>query len=86
MTVRPVRADEAARLREIRLACLSADPDAFTSPYAAEVAKPQEWWTRWAAHSAAGQEQRTFVVTDGDDRWPRPPASRSATSAPTSSL
>lgn len=69
MRLRAVREDEAERLREIRLACLATDPAAFTSAYAAEVAKPEEWWTRWAALSAAGSEQRTFVVTDHEDRW-----------------
>jgi ribosomal protein S18 acetylase RimI-like enzyme len=69
MRLRPVREDEAARLREIRLACLAADPDAFTSTYAEAEASPDEWWTRWATRSAAGVEQATFVVTDDDDGW-----------------
>ncbi len=69
MRLRPVRQDEAARLREIRLACLAADPDAFTSTHASEAARPAEWWTRWATRSAEGVDQATFVVTDDDDRW-----------------
>jgi ribosomal protein S18 acetylase RimI-like enzyme len=69
MRLRAVRDDEAERLREIRLACLATDPAAFTSAHAAEVAKPEEWWTRWATLSAAGSEQRTFVVTDAEDGW-----------------
>ena len=69
MKLRPVRAHEGPRLRELRLACLAADPAAFTSNYADEAARPDEWWTRWAALSAAGIEQRTFVVVDEDDGW-----------------
>jgi ribosomal protein S18 acetylase RimI-like enzyme len=69
MKLRPVRAHEGRRLRELRLACLAADPAAFTSNYADEAARPDEWWTRWAALSAAGIEQRTFVVVDEDDGW-----------------
>ncbi len=69
MRLRAVREDEAARLREIRLACLVADPHAFTSTHVSEAARPDTWWTRWATRSAAGVEQATFVVTDHDDSW-----------------
>ena len=69
MRLRAVREDEAARLREIRLACLADDPEAFTSTHADEEARPDGWWTRWATRSAAGDEQTTFVVTDDDDGW-----------------
>jgi ribosomal protein S18 acetylase RimI-like enzyme len=68
MRLRPVRDDEAPRLRELRLACLTADPAAFTSTYEQESRRPDEWWTGWAARSSAGVDQCTFVVTD-DDRW-----------------
>jgi GNAT superfamily N-acetyltransferase len=69
MRLRPVRAHEGLRLRELRLACLAADPAAFTSSHAHEAARPDEHWTRWAELSAAGAEQCTFVVTDDEDRW-----------------
>jgi len=69
MRLRAVREDEAARLRDVRLAALAADPAAFTSSYELESSRPDESWTRWAALSAAGIEQRTFVVTDDEDRW-----------------
>lgn len=68
-TVRHVRAGEADRLREIRLASLKADPDAFSSTYEREAAYPESWWTSRAALSDAGDEQRTFLVVDRDDRW-----------------
>jgi ribosomal protein S18 acetylase RimI-like enzyme len=69
MRLRPVSDDEAPRLRELRLACLTADPAAFTSTYEQESRRADEWWTGWAARSSAGVDQRTFVVTDDDDRW-----------------
>lgn len=69
MRLRLVREDEADRLREIRLACLAADPDAFTSTRADEEARPEGWWTRWATRSATGVDQATFVVTDDRDGW-----------------
>ena len=68
MRLRPVREDEALRLREIRLACLAADPDAFTSARGDDEARPDGWWTRWATRSAAGVEQTTFVETGGTPR------------------
>jgi ribosomal protein S18 acetylase RimI-like enzyme len=69
LKVRAARADEGHRLRALRLASLAADPAAFTSTHAEEAARPTDWWTRWAALSEAGVEQRTFVVADDDDRW-----------------
>lgn len=69
MKLRAVRDDEATRLRDVRLAALAADPAAFTSTYEQESTRPDAWWTRWAGLSAAGVEQRTFVLTDDDDRW-----------------
>ena len=62
MRVRAARADEGPRLRELRLASLAADPAAFTSTHGDEAARPAEWWTRWAALSEAGVEQRTFAA------------------------
>jgi RimJ/RimL family protein N-acetyltransferase len=67
--VRHVLAAEQARLREIRLASLVANPDAFGSTYARDLAHPQEWWDRWAARSQEGRSERTFVLVDDDDRW-----------------
>jgi GNAT superfamily N-acetyltransferase len=67
--VRHVLAGEADRLRELRLASLKADPHAFAVTYGADLAKPASWWEQGAARSDEGGEQRTFVVTDDDDRW-----------------
>ena len=64
-----VLAGEWDRLRELRLASLAADPDAFGSTYAREADQPAAWWEGWAARSGAGTTQRTFVVVGDDDRW-----------------
>jgi GNAT superfamily N-acetyltransferase len=69
MKVRHVTATEAGRLRDLRLASLAADPDAFAVTYESDHAKPMSWWERGAALSDAGREQRTFVATDDADRW-----------------
>ncbi len=69
MNVRHVLASETAALREIRLAALRSDPDAFGSTYDRDAARPAEWWDEWARESGAGDEQRTFVVVDDEDRW-----------------
>jgi GNAT superfamily N-acetyltransferase len=57
--IRRVRADEAARLRELRLRALAADPDAFGSTYERDAARPGEFWTRMA--------ERTFIYEDGGE-------------------
>jgi ribosomal protein S18 acetylase RimI-like enzyme len=70
LTVRHVRAGEQERLKAIRLAALTTDPDAFGSTRERDAARPQAWWDVWAAASADGSTQRTFVVTaTTDDRW-----------------
>ncbi len=45
---RLVPGDE-ARLRELRLTALQADPDAFYRTYAEEVDQPAEFWSAWIA-------------------------------------
>jgi len=60
---------EQARLRELRLASLAADPEAFGSTYAGDAAQPSQWWERWATQSEEGTKQRTYLLVDDDDRW-----------------
>lgn len=62
-------AAESARLRELRLAALLADPDAFGATYERDAAASEEWWQDWAAQSESGERQRTFVLADEHDRW-----------------
>ena len=69
LCVRHVLREETARLRELRLASLAADPEAFGGTYERDAARPAAWWERWSAESDAGSEQRTFVLADGDERW-----------------
>jgi RimJ/RimL family protein N-acetyltransferase len=69
LRVRHVLAGEHARLRELRLASLASDPEAFGSTYARDSAQPAVWWERWAVQSADGTTQRTFVLVDDQDRW-----------------
>ena len=64
-----MRADEADRLRAIRLASLRADPQAFGATYESDAARPPSWWEQGAQRSDEGREQRTFVVVDDEDRW-----------------
>ena len=69
MQVRQVRRGDEALLRELRLASLAADPQAFGSTYARHATRPPEWSERWAADSEAGTSQRTFVLVGEDGRW-----------------
>jgi RimJ/RimL family protein N-acetyltransferase len=69
LRVRHVLAGEQDRLREIRLASLAANPEAFGSTYARDAAQAPEWWKRWAVRSAEGTTQRTFVLVDDEDVW-----------------
>jgi RimJ/RimL family protein N-acetyltransferase len=69
LSVRHVRTGEHDRLRQIRIAALEADPDAFGSTLAREVAHPAESWIQRAQRSEAGDTQRTFVLVDADDSW-----------------
>lgn len=67
--VRHVLADEHAALRELRLASLASDPEAFGSTYARDAARPPEFWTGWSARSEEGTTERTFVLTNDEDSW-----------------
>jgi GNAT superfamily N-acetyltransferase len=66
--IRHARRDEAARIKEIRLRALAADPDGFSTTYERDAARPDSWWERLAALSDAGEEQRTFVY-ECDGEW-----------------
>jgi hypothetical protein len=61
--------DESPRLRELRLASLATDPDAFGGTYDRDAARPATWWKRWCAKSDDGSEQRTFVLVDDEGQW-----------------
>lgn len=68
-----VRAEDWARLRELRLAAL-ADPVAvvaFSEPYAKAVAQGESFWRRRAAQGEGGGAAQTFVGRDraADGCW-----------------
>jgi RimJ/RimL family protein N-acetyltransferase len=67
--VRHVVAGDEAALRDLRLASLQSDPEAFGSTYERDAARPREWWADWAARSQSGRTDRTFVVTTNEGRW-----------------
>jgi RimJ/RimL family protein N-acetyltransferase len=69
LTVRHVITADYPELRTIRLASLVADPQAFGSTYAREIARDEEWWEGWAARSEEGARERTFALVDEDDAW-----------------
>jgi RimJ/RimL family protein N-acetyltransferase len=64
-----VRHFEHARLRELRLASLRSDPDAFGSTYARAAGQSPDWWIQWAQRSETGATQRTFVLVSDRERW-----------------
>jgi GNAT superfamily N-acetyltransferase len=68
MRITPVTADDAERLREIRLRALADDPHAFCATLESEVAKPAAWWEEKAARSEAGDSERIFVA-HGENGW-----------------
>lgn len=67
--VRHVLAGQHDQLRQLRLASLAADPEAFGSTYARDAGQPVERWQRWAASSELGTSQRTFVLEADGGRW-----------------
>jgi GNAT superfamily N-acetyltransferase len=66
--VRPVRAGEGPRLRELRLRALRDAPLAFASSLEIEVARPESYWADLAGASAKASEKVVFVAAAGR-RW-----------------
>jgi ribosomal protein S18 acetylase RimI-like enzyme len=62
VAVRRIRADEAAQLREVRLAALARDPDTFGSTYERELAYEPSVWTNRAAEGAEDADGAVFVA------------------------
>ena len=67
--VREVIRGDHARLREVRLASLATDPDAFSAVRDEEAALPEQYWEEAATRSEEGTHQRSFVVLDTNGRW-----------------
>ncbi len=69
--IRPVKADEWKRLKELRLAAL-ADPVArvaFHETFEAAAGRPDAFWQRRAQRSDEGRAALTFVGEDEDGSW-----------------
>ncbi|GGX33155.1 GNAT family N-acetyltransferase [Streptomyces chryseus] len=69
--IRPVRAGEWARVRELRLAALR-DPLAslaFLETYEKAAAQPESFWAERTGTAAEGVGVRQFVAESGDGRW-----------------
>jgi hypothetical protein len=69
LLIRHARAGEHQRLRQVRLAALATNPEAFAGTYEHALTHPDEWWERWAEQSDLGATQRTFIVETDDGRW-----------------
>ena len=66
--IRPLRADEAEQLRELRLRALRVSPEAFASRFEDFRERPPGFWSEWAARSAAAESEVTLVAVE-EDRW-----------------
>ena len=66
--IRPVRADEWTRWREVRLRMLRDDVDFFSTRYEDMVREPESTWRNWVADAAAGDE-KTLFVAEVNGRW-----------------
>jgi ribosomal protein S18 acetylase RimI-like enzyme len=62
VAIRRIRADEANGLRDVRLAALAADPDAFGSTYERELGYDESVWVSWAREGAEGPDGAIFVA------------------------
>lgn len=67
MEIRPLRAGEGAKLRELRLRAVSDAPQAFFHSLAAEQAIPPQDWERWADDPE--HDRIMFVAVTDDGEW-----------------
>jgi ribosomal protein S18 acetylase RimI-like enzyme len=64
MQIRPVRPEEAGRLRELRLRALEDAPEVFFSSLESERRLPVEYWESWAG---TVEHRIMFVAVDGTE-------------------
>jgi GNAT superfamily N-acetyltransferase len=67
-TIRRIRPDEGAPLREVRLRALRTDPDAFAASHDQASARDDHIWEQIATTAADGHEEIIFVI-EGEDRF-----------------
>jgi hypothetical protein len=60
ITIRPIKGTDWRKLRDLRLAALQDDPQAFGSTFAEERSDPDSEWIEWAEASELGRQSRTF--------------------------
>ena len=65
VTIRPIRAEDAAAFRELRLEALRTCPLAFTADLAAAEAQPPEHWQERAAAATCEGSQVVMLAEDG---------------------
>lgn len=65
--VRPLRADDGACLRAVRLAALAANPGAFLETYDEVLADSDDLWSARAAASTGAGDQLVLLAFDGDE-------------------
>lgn len=71
VAVRPIRAEEWAEVKELRLHALR-DPVAsiaFLDTYEQSAAEPDSYWQKRAERAAGGTRLRQFVAETGDGTW-----------------
>ncbi|MEV2251622.1 GNAT family N-acetyltransferase [Streptomyces sp. NPDC050147] len=70
-TVRPIRADEWVKAKELRLLALKdpAAPIAFLDTYEQAAAEPDSFWQKRAMRAAGGTRMRQFVAEAEDGTW-----------------
>jgi ribosomal protein S18 acetylase RimI-like enzyme len=66
VVIRRVIANDAERIKSVRLRALRSDPSSFASTYAKEAAYPDEWWVDWATGDAGGEEMATMLALQGE--------------------
>ncbi|MEV5607748.1 GNAT family N-acetyltransferase [Streptomyces sp. NPDC052225] len=69
--IRPIRADEWALAKELRLAALQdeAAPIAFLETYEEALARPDSFWQDRASGNSHGTDARMFVAVGPDGRF-----------------
>ncbi|MGW0904309.1 GNAT family N-acetyltransferase [Streptomyces sp. NPDC002853] len=69
--VRPIRADEWAKVKELRLRALKdpVAPIAFLDTYEQAAAEPDSYWRKRAEGASDGTRLRQFVAEAGDGTW-----------------
>jgi len=68
ITIRPVRDDEWARWRDVRVRMLREEASYFGTRWEDAHAQSAEQWQAWTAEAAAGRT-KTLVVAEENGRW-----------------